>query len=171
MVMSFICEQIAFSEDYEKDNGFYISVKNLSGREIDRKELAIWGLTKSLSCCLIIRTEKSNFGNLEQPTVPELYKVNLDYSVNKSAKSLYLKKETQTNSQNDSKVLRIFLKDVNNGVTQQLPILNDLYKDEFDISITKSKGELITLKDTVKLLKDGDCLGLFDSSLTKMMLI
>ena len=162
------CEIIAYSEDYELDNGFYIAVKK-SGKELSRKPLSNWNLTKSSSCSLIVRTEKSNFGSLENPIIPELYQIDLVYTVNANANELFLKKEVQE-QENGALITKIFLRDVNSGSCQPLPVPNQIYKDEFDISIKKSKGTLISIKDSVKLLKSGDCLGIFDDSLTKKFL-
>jgi hypothetical protein len=167
--MSFNVEIIAYSETYEKDNGFYVSVKNLNNREIAQKPLSSQGLTKELKTCLLVRTSKPNYGNLEIAEVAELYKIDIVYSVNPSAKSLFLKRETQQ-TENEAVISRIFLKDVNNGSCQPLPIPSQLYRDEFDLKITKSKGELISIKDSVKLLKSGDCLGVFSDDLTKKFL-
>jgi hypothetical protein len=164
-------ESIAFDSEYSEDCGFYIAVKNLNNREVQRKPLSAWLLTKELTTSIIVRIEKSNFGNLEQPTVSELYKVDLTYSVNPSAKSLFLKKEVQQSPNNESIICRLFLKDVNNGYTQSLPLPNENYHDEHDITISKSVGKLISIKDSVKLLKSSECLGIFDSSLTKKFLI
>jgi hypothetical protein len=168
--MSFNSEIIAYSEEYEKDNGFYIAVKNLNNKEVSRKELSVWGFKKSLSVCLLIRTSKPNYGNLEMPESPEMYKVDITYSVNPTAKSLYLKQETQQSDSNDSVVTKIFLKDVNSGSCQSLPVPSQLYKDEFPITITKSKGQLISISDSVKLLKSGLCLGVFNDDLTRKFL-
>jgi hypothetical protein len=162
-------ESIAFSEEYKEDSGFYVSVKNLNNKEVNRKPLSSWNLSKELSTSLIIRTSKPNYGNLENPETPEMYLVKIKYSVNPSAKELFLKKETQI-FDNEAVLTKVFLRNVNNGSTQPLPIPNALYKDEFDLTITKSKGELISIKDSVKLLKSGDCLGIFDDSMQKSML-
>ena len=162
-------EIIAYSEDCTTDDGFYVSVKNSNNKEIERKTLSAWNLVKELKSCLIVRRELPNFGNLEQPSTPELFKVDVSYNVNPSAKSLFLKKETQIND-NEAVISKIFVKDVNNSSCQELPIPNNIYHDEFDITISKSKGELITIKDSVKLLKSGNCLGIFDDSLTKKFL-
>lgn len=163
-------EQIAYNPEHEADNGFYVSVKNLNNKEIGKKPLADWGLVRNLNCCLIVRRELPNFGNLESPSTPELFKVEITYNVNSNAKSLYLKKEIEQKD-NDAQIIKLFVKDVNNGSCQQLPLPNAMYHDEFDISIKKSKGELITLKESVILLKSGNCLGIFDDSMTKKFII
>jgi hypothetical protein len=162
-----VSEQINYDSEHQEDNGFFIEVKN--GKVKTRKPLSSWGLVKELKCSLLVRTEKSNFGNLEQPTIPELYQINLTYTINPSAKNLYIKKEMQ-HFDNEAIMMKIFLRDVNSGITQPCPLPNQLNNGEYEVTIMKSKGEIISVKDSVKLLKSGECLGIFDSSLTKAFL-
>lgn len=168
--MSFNLEQISYDEDYKADSGFYIACKTTNNKEISRKPLSAWNLTKSLTCNLLVRTQKSNFGNLENPSISEMYKIDVTYTVNKSAKSLFLKQETQQ-TDSGSIITKIFLRDVNNGTTQPAPTPNSLYHEEHDLTIKRSKGKLISLKESVALLKSGECLGVFSDDLSKKMII
>lgn len=158
-------EQLDF--DSEKDE-FYIAVKNLDGKETARKDLNAWGLTKSASGFVIVKRELPSLGTLETETIPELYRVDLTYTIDPKNKELFLKTET-VELENHAKILKIFLKNVNNSQTQQVPIINNSGFE--DLQITKSKGKLIDTKQAVELLKTGQCMGLYNSDLTRRFLI
>ena len=164
--MSSLSEQIAFD-----GTDFYIAVKNLNNKEVARKSLDAWGLCKEAKGTLIVKRLLPSLGTLETETVSELYQVNLTYKVDPKAKHIYLKCETFP-QENDAVILKIFMRDIDRGQTQEVPVPNKLWnQDDFpEISIHKSKGKLITAKIAVELLKSGSCLGIYSDDLTKRLI-
>ena len=161
-------EQIGYDGETQE---FYISCKNLNNKEVARKPLDAWNLVKEAKCTLIVKRLLPSLGVLEQETVSELYQVNLTYKVDDKAKAIYLKCE-KFEQENGAYILKIFMRDVDRGQTQEVPIPNKLLnQDNFpEISITKSKGKLISAKIAVELLKSGTCLGIYSDDLTKRLI-
>lgn len=161
-------EQIKFDENHLEDNGFYISVSSINGKEVSQKPLSAHELTKEFSCCLLVRRDLPNVGNLDEgETIPEIFLVPLKYIVKPEAKYVYLKPTTQ-GFENGAKVLVVMQKNVNNGQCQAVPVPSAMWnKDESEISITRGKSKLITLKEAANYLKSGCCLGIFSPDLSR----
>lgn len=161
-------EQIAYDGE---TNEFYISVKNLNNKEVERKTLESWNLVKEAKACLIVKRLLPSLGTLETETVSELYSVDLSYTVNPKAKHIYLKSE-KFEQENGAVILKIFMRDVDRGQTQEVPVPSKLFnQDDFpEIEIKKTKGKLITTKEAVELLKSGTCLGIYSDDLTRRLI-
>jgi hypothetical protein len=112
-----------------------------------------------------------SLGTLETETVTEFYLVNLTYTVTDRAKTTYLKVE-KFKQENGVVLAKVFMRDIDTNRTQICPMPNKLTEmDDFpEISIRKSRGKLITLKEAVELLKSGTTMGLFSDDLTKRLI-
>jgi hypothetical protein len=155
--------------DYDDVKGeFYISVRNIGNQETARKELSSWGLCKQESGLVIIKRALPSLGTLETETINELYSVELRYEVDAKSKTLYLI-ATKEKQDNGSVVKRIFMRDVNTDRTQSVPFPCNLYDADTvpELSISKSKGKLITKQEAVQIMKSGEFLGIFQNDMTK----
>jgi len=138
---------------------------------ITRKPLSEWGLVKELTAKVCVKRILPPIGDLEANEHVEFFEVTLTYSVEEKKKNIYLKAEVQK-QENDTNLLRVFMRDLDNGRTQPIPIPNRLTElsDFPELSVKKSRGKLITTKEAVALLKSGECMGIFDETLTKRLI-
>jgi hypothetical protein len=138
---------------------------------ITRKPLSEWGLTKELKAKVCVKRILPPIGDLESSEHIEFFEVTLTYNIEPKKKHLYLKAETQL-QYNDMNLLRVFMRDVDTGRTQPIPIPNRLtdLTDFPELTVKKSKGKLITTKQAVALLKSGECIGIYDETLTKRII-
>ena len=159
---------------YDHETGeFFIEEKptGMLHPTITRKPLTEWGLVKSLTAKVCVKRILPPIGDLEANEHVEFFEVTLTYMVEEKKKTIYLKAEVQK-QENETNLLRVFMRDLDNGRTQPLPIPNRLTElsDFPELTVKKSRGKLITTKEAVVLLKSGECLGVFDETLTKRLI-
>lgn len=162
------CEQIAF--DY-KTKEFYIKRTYPHSEDFQRLPLSQWGLTRKVETSIIVcrQMESENF---EQPVSVVFYKIGLTYEIieNEAGKYWFLTSDTSKNPDDHlEKVWQtVSLKNVDSGQGMGCPILNSLYRGEYDkfLKITKGKAVKISSEELETLAHSGKCLGIFNMDLT-----
>jgi hypothetical protein len=159
---------------YDHETGeFFIEEKptGMLHPTVTRKPLSEWGLVKELTAKVCVKRILPPIGDLEANEHVEFYEVSLTYTVEPKKKSIYLKAETQL-QENKTNLLRVFMRDLDLNRTQPLPMPNRLtdLTDFPELSVKKSRGKLISTKEAVALLKSGECMGIFDETLTKRLI-
>jgi hypothetical protein len=112
---------------------------------------------------------------LENPRKVVMYRVNLTYKIDSksSSKHIYLKREIVANPDSKFKLCRVYFRnfgDLGNGVgaCAECPLPNALYSEPYPfLEMQKSKGKIVSAKEVLEILKDGQCIGIFSEDLTK----
>lgn len=151
--------------DREKDE-FYIQKYGLDNVEIERLPLSAWGFVREISVNVIVIREIQNIGTFQQPTRLIYYVLPIKYTIDSRFKEFYLKTETKKD-EFDRVFVRVYLRDIDVGSCVECPIPNQLYQKEAYPALLVEKGRERRIKkeELETLLKNGNVLGIFDSSL------
>lgn len=162
--------------DYDSEHGFHIK-KSKSPRDPNPEILTMesQGFMKEMTVhvCVCREMETTSF---ERPTRTIFYDLPLTYKVEgKDSREFYLKKET-TRDPDDrfNKVFaRVFIKDADTGSCQSAPMPNALFEQSSFpfLTVTRGKAKKITKTEIGELLKNGECLGIYDTSLTNRKIL
>lgn len=157
--------------DYETEQYFIEREVNNNGLTSYQKlPLSQWGFVKKIEVIAHIqrRLETKSF---EKPIQVINYSLPITYEINDSGKNIYLKVTEKTfdmpaheNPKNNW--ISVMFRDLENQVTQEVPLPNDLYDDAYPfLKITRGIATELTKAEVIALWKSGKCLGTFDFDL------
>jgi phage terminase large subunit GpA-like protein len=154
---------------FDPKDGFYVAVIDIEGKELSRKELSAWGLTKQVETFAIAKRVIPSL-NPESATREAYYKIPLKFAIQPNAKEYYL---VTTNVFRDDwqKIIGVYLRNVDTGETQSISDC-DLSVSQFwqvqDIcQVSIGKKTRISKEQAVELLKSYQSIGLRSEDLTR----
>lgn len=152
--------------DFEKGE-FYIS-RTFAGEEGELKlPLSTWNLVKTVSVYAVLVREVQNIDINQGVTKIIYYQQPITYTIEgRDSKEWFLRLE-QIKDPDDrfKKVLcKVFLKNADTGQTNEAPLPNALFEPSSMpfLTVTKLKAVRIKKETLNTLLKDGNCLGIYN---------
>lgn len=157
--------------DNVKDE-FFIERSWAGKEETQQFPLSAWNLTKEATGKILVFRDMESV-DFEQPRKRLWYSVDISYKIEgKNSKAFYLKSEIIKDiSDKKKKTLKIFIRNVNEGITMQVPIPNEIYNDDYNF-LTVEKSKAVRLKNQVEIneiLASGQCLGIFTFDLKNQL--
>ncbi len=125
--------------------------------------LSTWNLVKSVtvSALIVRKIEQTSF---ETPVRTLFYELPLTYEIEPKAKEFYLSIQDSLSEDPSRKLVKVYIKNVDNGSAYECPLPNSMFKQEDMpfLTITKGKAKRLKKNEVYDLLLSKKCIGMFD---------
>jgi hypothetical protein len=159
--MSNKAEKIGY--DPKTDAYFILRYEINRPEQGERLPLSTWNLTKKVevSALIVRKIEQTSF---ETPVRTLFYELPLVYEIEPKAKEFYLSIQDSLSEDASKKLVKVYVKNVDNGSAYEAPLPNSMFKQEDMpfLTITKGKARRLRKNEVYDLLLSKKCIGMFD---------